>query len=220
MFNSTFLPPPEPGISIHHDTVIPSTYTSDYLLDKYFTDHLGSQELSHYLDIPDHGQLLINNVHEDSNSSLTACVHPTLFTQEMTSTTGSSASCMDGMPINSYMEEDQSSCKRVMKRAKVDQGNVIAIRTKTQLEILDDGFKWRKYGKKKVKSNPNPRNYYKCSTEGCKVKKRVERDAEDPSYLVTTYEGRHNHEGPCFIYCDALPLAISYGWTLQPSQSS
>ena len=107
MFNSTFLPPPEPGISIHHDTVIPSTYTSDYLLDKYFTDHLGSQELSHYLDIPDHGQLLINNVHEDSNSSLTACVHPTLFTQEMTSTTGSSASCMDGMPINSYMEEDQ-----------------------------------------------------------------------------------------------------------------
>ena len=51
----------------------------------------------------------------------------------------------------------RSSCKRVMKRAKVDQGNVIAIRTKTQLEILDDGFKWRKYGKKKVKSNPNPR---------------------------------------------------------------
>ena len=41
--------------------------------------------------------------------------------------------------------------------AKVDQGNIIAIRTKTQLEILDDGFKWRKYGKKTVKSNPNPR---------------------------------------------------------------
>lgn len=107
MFNSTFLPPPEPGISIHPDTVIPSTYTSsDYLLDKYFTDHLGSQELSHYLDIPIHGQPLINNVHEDSNSRLTA-VYPTLFTQEMTSTTGSSASCMDGMPSNSYKEEDQ-----------------------------------------------------------------------------------------------------------------
>jgi hypothetical protein len=25
------------------------------------------------------------------------------------------------------------------------------------VEILDDGFKWRKYGKKAVKNSPNPR---------------------------------------------------------------
>ncbi|XP_072981100.1 uncharacterized protein [Typha angustifolia] len=76
----------------------------------------------------------------------------------------------------------------------------IAFRMKSEVEILDDGFKWRKYGKKSVKNSPNPRNYYRCSTEGCSVKKRVERDREDPSYVVTTYEGVHNHMSPGVVY--------------------
>ncbi|CAA0838418.1 Probable WRKY transcription factor 50 [Striga hermonthica] len=69
----------------------------------------------------------------------------------------------------------------------------VAFKTKSEVEILDDGFKWRKYGKKMVKNSPNPRNYYKCSIDGCPVKKQVERDKEDPRYVVTTYEGVHNH---------------------------
>ncbi|KAH0908654.1 hypothetical protein HID58_031975 [Brassica napus] len=36
------------------------------------------------------------------------------------------------------------------------------------------------------------KNYYKCSTDGCPVKKRVERDRDDPSFVITTYEGFHN----------------------------
>ncbi|KAL0394199.1 UNVERIFIED_CONTAM: putative WRKY transcription factor 50 [Sesamum latifolium] len=47
-----------------------------------------------------------------------------------------------------------------------------------------------------VKNSPNPRNYYKCSVEGCSVKKRVERDKEDQRYVVTTYQGIHNHQPP------------------------
>ncbi|XP_021277715.1 probable WRKY transcription factor 50 [Herrania umbratica] len=69
-----------------------------------------------------------------------------------------------------------------------------AFRTKSEVEILDDGYRWRKYGKKMVKNSPNPRNYYRCSVEGCAVKKRVERDREDPSFVITTYEGIHNHQ--------------------------
>ncbi|XAR62233.1 hypothetical protein NMG60_11016919, partial [Bertholletia excelsa] len=107
-----------------------------------------------------------------------------------------------------------------MKKARVDVGRRIAFRTKSDLEIMDDGFKWRKYGKKKVKSSPNPRNYYKCSNEGCNVKKRIERDREDPSYVITTYEGTHNHESPCAIYCNQTPFPFSSLWTLQASDYS
>ncbi|KAE8821494.1 WRKY transcription factor 18 [Hordeum vulgare] len=76
----------------------------------------------------------------------------------------------------------------------------IAFRTRSEEEILDDGYKWRKYGKKSVKNSPNPRNYYRCSTEGCNVKKRVERDKDDANYVVTMYEGVHNHASPGMIY--------------------
>ncbi|KAK1367132.1 WRKY domain-containing protein [Heracleum sosnowskyi] len=90
-----------------------------------------------------------------------------------------------------------NKCSKRMKRTEGDhKGSRIAFRMKTELEVLDDGYKWRKYGKKMVKSNPNPRNYYKCSTVGCKVKKRVERETKDSSYVITTYEGIHNHENP------------------------
>jgi hypothetical protein len=44
------------------------------------------------------------------------------------------------------------------------------------------------------------RSYYRCSTEGCSVKKRVERDRDDASYVVTTYEGVHNHMSPGTVY--------------------
>ncbi|CAK8569897.1 unnamed protein product [Lathyrus sativus] len=69
----------------------------------------------------------------------------------------------------------------------------VAFKTMTEVEILDDGYRWRKYGKKMVKNSPNPRNYYRCSVEGCPVKKRVERDNDDSRYVITTYEGMHTH---------------------------
>jgi len=36
----------------------------------------------------------------------------------------------------------------------------VAFKTKSLIEILDDGYRWRKYGKKMVKNNPNPRYIY------------------------------------------------------------
>lgn len=35
-----------------------------------------------------------------------------------------------------------------------------AFKTKSEVEILDDGYRWRKYGKKMVKNSPNPRYIY------------------------------------------------------------
>ncbi|KAL5570773.1 hypothetical protein UlMin_020370, partial [Ulmus minor] len=70
---------------------------------------------------------------------------------------------------------------------------IFAFRTRSEVDILDDRYKWRKYGKKVVKNSPFPRNYFKCASPGCHVKKRVERDSTDARYVITTYKGNHNH---------------------------
>ncbi|KAJ7945322.1 putative WRKY transcription factor [Quillaja saponaria] len=111
---------------------------------------------------------------------------------------------------SSYKNNNMQSWKRkngVMKN-KEEVCHRVAFRTKTELEVMDDGFKWRKYGKKAVKDSPNPRNYYKCSSGGCSVKKRVERDREDSSYVITAYEGVHNHESPCAVYYNQMSLML------------
>nr|CAB3464645.1 unnamed protein product [Digitaria exilis] len=66
-------------------------------------------------------------------------------------------------------------------------------------DILDDGYRWRKYGQKAVK---NSASYYRCTHHTCNVKKQVQRLAKDTSIVVTTYEGVHNH--PCEKLMEAL----------------
>ncbi|KAL2339432.1 hypothetical protein Fmac_007372 [Flemingia macrophylla] len=99
-----------------------------------------------------------------------------------------------------------------IKRKKEEVSQRVTFKTRSQLENMDDGYKWRKYGKKTVKNSPNPRNYYKCSGEGCCVKKRVERDRDDSSYVLTTYEGVHNHESPSTSYYSQISLVHSGDW--------
>lgn len=40
------------------------------------------------------------------------------------------------------------------------------------------------------------RSYYRCTTQKCNVKKRVERSYQDPAVVITTYESQHNHPIP------------------------
>ncbi|KAI3923989.1 hypothetical protein MKW92_042226 [Papaver armeniacum] len=68
--------------------------------------------------------------------------------------------------------------------------------TRSEVDVLDDGYKWRKYGQKVVKNSLHPRSYYRCTHTNCRVKKRVERLSEDCRMVITTYEGRHTHS-PC-----------------------
>ncbi|XP_060187380.1 WRKY transcription factor 1-like isoform X2 [Lycium barbarum] len=70
------------------------------------------------------------------------------------------------------------------------------VQTRSEVDIVNDGYRWRKYGQKFVKGNPNPRSYYRCSSAGCPAKKHVERASHDPEVVVTAYEGQHDHDIP------------------------
>ncbi|KAG8079886.1 hypothetical protein GUJ93_ZPchr0007g5452 [Zizania palustris] len=75
-------------------------------------------------------------------------------------------------------------------------GQKIIVSTTSEIDLLDDGYRWRKYGQKVVKGNPYPRSYYKCTYLGCDVKKQIERSVEEPNAVITTYEGKHIHDVP------------------------
>ncbi|KAG5088970.1 hypothetical protein GLYMA_01G128100v4 [Glycine max] len=83
-----------------------------------------------------------------------------------------------------------SAGSRTVKEPKV------VVQTTSEIDILDDGYRWRKYGQKVVKGNPNPRSYYKCVAPGCPVRKHVERASHDMKAVITTYEGKHIHDVP------------------------
>ncbi|GLJ18196.1 hypothetical protein SUGI_0321670 [Cryptomeria japonica] len=101
--------------------------------------------------------------------------------------------------IPSELSKIIPSVYNVQKR-KPERSQRHAFKTRSESDILEDGYKWRKYGKKFIKGNPNPRNYYRCSYSNCDVKKRVQRDAQDKGIVITTYEGKHNHESSTTVY--------------------
>ncbi|XP_044508836.1 probable WRKY transcription factor 2 isoform X2 [Mangifera indica] len=91
--------------------------------------------------------------------------------------------------IEAYATE-MSGATRAIREPRV------VVQTTSEVDILDDGYRWRKYGQKVVKGNPNPRSYYKCTSAGCTVRKHVERASHDLKSVITTYEGKHNHDVP------------------------
>uniref|UniRef100_A0A9I9CBR6 WRKY domain-containing protein n=2 Tax=Cucumis melo TaxID=3656 RepID=A0A9I9CBR6_CUCME len=100
---------------------------------------------------------------------------------------------------NDDVDRDKSPFNKQLKAKKNQKKGReprFAFMTKSEVDHLDDGYRWRKYGQKAVKNSPYPRSYYRCTTAGCGVKKRVERSSDDPSIVVTTYEGQHTHQSP------------------------
>ncbi|XP_058070304.1 probable WRKY transcription factor 57 isoform X2 [Magnolia sinica] len=98
----------------------------------------------------------------------------------------------DGKPPS---EKPIKSRKKGQKRSRLPR---FAFMTKSEVDHLEDGYRWRKYGQKAVKNSPFPRSYYRCTNSKCSVKKRVERSSEDPTIVITTYEGQHCHHTVSF----------------------
>ncbi|KAI3466800.1 hypothetical protein Pfo_023463 [Paulownia fortunei] len=96
-------------------------------------------------------------------------------------------------------DTSKKEAKAKKKGEKKERQPRFAFMTKSEVDHLEDGYRWRKYGQKAVKNSPYPRSYYRCTTQKCPVKKRVERSFQDPSIVITTYEGQHNHHVPATL---------------------
>ncbi|XP_015060707.1 WRKY transcription factor 71-like [Solanum pennellii] len=107
-------------------------------------------------------------------------------------------------------DKSKKECIAKKKGEKKIKEPRFAFMTKSEIDNLEDGYRWRKYGQKAVKNSPFPRNYYKCTTQKCNVKKRVERSYEDSSIVITTYEGQHNHHCPATLRGNASFLSSSH----------
>ncbi|KAK6280944.1 hypothetical protein POUND7_014769 [Theobroma cacao] len=91
--------------------------------------------------------------------------------------------------------------------------------TKSEVDHLEDGYRWRKYGQKAVKNSPYPRSYYRCTNSKCTVKKRVERSSEDPTTVITTYEGQHCHHSVGFPRGGLISHEAAFAGQLTPAIS-
>ncbi|PIA63007.1 hypothetical protein AQUCO_00200789v1 [Aquilegia coerulea] len=141
-----------------------------------------------------------------STSSTTPTVIATTTTVEKsgdasTSNPSVSSSSSDELPEKSTgsdgkpPEKPSKGRKKGQKRIRQQR---FAFMTKSDVDHLEDGYRWRKYGQKAVKNSPYPRSYYRCTNSKCTVKKRVERSCEDPTIVITTYEGQHCHHTVSF----------------------
>eukprot|EP00262_Sarcandra_glabra_P009580 TRINITY_DN24006_c0_g1_i1.p1 TRINITY_DN24006_c0_g1~~TRINITY_DN24006_c0_g1_i1.p1 ORF type:complete len:309 (+),score=30.11 TRINITY_DN24006_c0_g1_i1:105-1031(+) len=101
--------------------------------------------------------------------------------------------CEDGI----YKSKKETKPRKKGEKRKREPR--FAFMTKSEVDHLEDGYRWRKYGQKAVKNSPYPRSYYRCTSPKCLVKKRVERSYQDPTTVVTTYEGQHNHHCPATL---------------------
>ncbi|RVX07424.1 WRKY transcription factor SUSIBA2 [Vitis vinifera] len=59
----------------------------------------------------------------------------------------------------------------------------VVVQVECESDVLNDGYRWRK-------------NYYKCTSTGCSVRRHVERASNNQKSIIATYEGKHNHEVP------------------------
>lgn len=100
----------------------------------------------------------------------------------------------------SYGSENKLKSARKDSGDKETKKRKIAFQTRSQVDVLDDGFRWRKYGQKTVKNSKFPRlvsscyhqddcTFFMCRTNGSKsVKSR--RSKLQPIYLI---QGRLKH---------------------------
>ncbi|KAK6923077.1 Zn-cluster domain [Dillenia turbinata] len=138
-------------------------------------------------------------------SHVSSVGRPPLSTSSMKRKCSSSENGVSGK-CGSSSSRCHCSKKRKLRLKRVIRVPAISLK---MADIPPDDYSWRKYGQKPIKGSAHPRGYYKCSSvRGCPARKHVERASDDPSMLIVTYEGEHNH---------SLSVADASGMILESS---
>ncbi|KAK8619035.1 hypothetical protein V6N13_133004 [Hibiscus sabdariffa] len=138
---------------------------------------------------PNDSQVLFDNFHGDTSNGLLSDRKTDKFFQ----VAEVKELVENGRFVGSETDIKSTQGDGCRKKEKKIRKPRYAFQTRSQVDILDDGYRWRKYGQKAVKNNKFPRNYYRCTHQGCNVKKQVQRLTRDETVVLTTYEGVHAH---------------------------
>ncbi|RVW56915.1 WRKY transcription factor WRKY24 [Vitis vinifera] len=94
-------------------------------------------------------------------------------------------------------DEDEPEAKRWKKESENEGISALGVEQSENLELL---FKQPVTSISSTMAidggNMDRKSYYKCTNPGCPVRKHVERASHDLRAVITTYEGKHNHDVP------------------------
>ncbi|KAI5345082.1 hypothetical protein L3X38_012959 [Prunus dulcis] len=123
-----------------------------------------------------HTDLLVARPSWNNSNDQVGTLDPKAISDE--NGTGNASDCSNSWWRSSSSEKSKMKVRRKLREPR------FCFQTRSDVDVLDDGYKWRKYGQKVVKNSLHPRSYYRCTHSNCRVKKRVERLSEDCRMLV------------------------------------
>ncbi|KNA12411.1 hypothetical protein SOVF_126230 isoform A [Spinacia oleracea] len=200
-------PPPRPNSGSDHVFFFNSDSHNNHMLSDQFTWTYNSSDLRHAVESSSHADV---DDYQPSDTPITTAAAASSSGCQVSPSVDQTSDVMPPNPLASSSSSedlaDKNVGRAVVTAAVADTSKKVkkkgqkrtrqprfAFMTKSEVDHLEDGYRWRKYGQKAVKNSPFPRSYYRCTNSKCTVKKRVERSSEDPSIVITTYEGQHCH---------------------------
>lgn len=146
-----------------------------------------------------HSVRMVNDSEPSTSSkerTLEASSAPERKRQNLSESNGS-----DEIDVKEEQVDEPEPKRRLMKSSsgsgfKPGKKPKFVVHAAGDIGISSDGYRWRKYGQKMVKGNPHPRNYYRCTSAGCPVRKHIESAIDNTNALIITYKGVHDHDMP------------------------
>ncbi|CAN4113223.1 unnamed protein product [Withania somnifera] len=209
--------------SDHTNHVMEIIYRSQHNHDSPPIVSCSKESKSAVLSAPTNGKSIIAHPSSNFNQTLTSSLKESISITE-TANQDSGGSDTDTEITIEHSDEpeqkkrsrksDASCSESVSKPGKKPK---LVVHAACDIGISSDGYRWRKYGRKMVKGNPHPRNYYRCTSAGCPVRKHIERVVDSTSALTITYKGRHGPtSAPLIAVASSASLTNIHPKKLEP----